>query len=156
MIKLEKLGVIEVVSGTIVVGDPRHLKVKIEPSEHEVVQLNLDNGKQGRGVAIRLIWDKGPHVFHVYGIRGDAGLAAVVIDLAGDGVKNLLKPPGEREAVDWLRDRLQNGPEAGATIQRAWGAEGGSIRDLLAARQLLGAEVENIDGCDAWKLPDKS
>ncbi|MGA2706677.1 MAG: hypothetical protein ABSH35_37180 [Isosphaeraceae bacterium] len=115
MSKLEKLGVVEIDSGTIVVGAPRCLKVKTEPSDHEVVQLRHDNGKPGKGVVVGCIWRDGP--CDVYGIRGDAGIAAVIVDLAGDRVENLLKLLGEREAVAWLRDRLQDGAEAVATIR---------------------------------------
>ena len=59
MSKLEKLGVIEVASETVGGGDPRYLKVKTEPSEHEVVQLNHDTGKPGKGV-VGKIWHHGP------------------------------------------------------------------------------------------------
>ena len=78
------------------------------------------------------------------------------VDLDGHGVEKLLELLGERDAVDWLRDRLQGGPEAITTIKQAWMAQGGLLRYLSVAQQSLGIEVQNIEGCVAWKLPDKS
>ena len=80
----------------------------------------------------------------------------MLIDLDGNGVENLFELVGQQEAVDWLRGELQYGPAEASKINQAWKAQNGSMRHLSIAQQLLGVEIENIEGFEVWKLPDKS
>ena len=50
--KLGKLGVLSVDSGTILVGDPCYFKVDYEPHPGDSTQLFHENGATGKGVVV--------------------------------------------------------------------------------------------------------